>query len=458
MQWKDSEFVYVDWRWLLLIGLLFSSVLLGLMLGFGLKVALAVLVGAMIFFCSIFSPEIPMLIWMLLVIHRPFMTTVLNLGVGINLTNIFLALILFGWLTGCAVKRQDPAIKSPINVPIVIVLFFAILSFLRGANYFGYDITGHTLNSFKRFITTYIVLFLSANMFRKKEFRIAALVIMMLGMGYETYVTFKQHQAVASWHYSDKMRIKGTLEGGGGANELGTYFAQGLPFVLASILELKTFPIKFPLIVFFILGVQALFYTYSRGSYLSLFLAVGGVCWFKDRRLFLAVLLIGVLTYPIWPVSVRERLSSIKYEDKSVAGRKHVWKIARQKIAHSPIIGYGYNASMYLLPRDTHNMYYDIALEMGIPALLALWILLAVILFSSWRVYRLARDNVDRIFGLGTVGSVLALILGNVFGTRLGFFPINMYFAVASGIVCGLYYEYLKERNYEQRDKDTNRD
>ncbi len=438
---EETDFIYVDWRWLLLGGVGLSLLLLWVMFSFGLKVALAVFVGAVLFFSSIFAPEVPMLVWSLLIINEPFMTGVFNFGAGVNLTNIFLLLIILGWWLGAAVRREDIFRPSPINIPIIVILFFALLSFVRGSSYFGYGLTGEELNGFKRFITCYIVMIMSLNIFRRPIFIKALLAVMVLGLVYETRVTFIQHSSVAGWHYSDKMRIAGSFEGGGGANELGTYFAQGLPFIFAGLLEFPSPMLKFCFFILLLFGIQALFYTYSRGAYLSLFLGLGVISFLKDRRIFIALILLGALSYPLWPVSVRERFSSIEHEDASIKGRKEVWRIARKKIIASPIIGYGYDGSKYLLPRDTHNMYYDVALEMGLPTLFALLYLIYRILVAAYFVYCKSSDRLSRSLALGVIGSTFALLLGNMFGTRLAYLPINMYFAVSSGIVSRLYEE-----------------
>lgn len=442
----EREYIFVDWRWLLIVGVLLSFILLFLMFSIGLKATLAVFLGGVLFFSSIFAPEIPMLVWTALIIHEPFMTTTFNFGSGVNLTNIFFALIILGWFLGSAIRREDIIRQSPINLPILIMLFFAILAYIRGSSYFGYELLGDELNSFKRYIMFYIVMLASMNIFKKPIFIKAMFVVMILALAYETRVTFVQHSAVSSWHYSDKMRIKGTFEGGGGANELGTYFAQGLPFVFSVVLHTPIGWLRWGLVLFILVAVRALFFTYSRGAYLSFFFGAGIMSFIKDRRLFAALVLLTIFSYPLWPVSVRERFSSIQHEDASVMGRKQVWRIARQKIAMSPIIGYGYNASGFMLPRDTHNMYYDIALEMGIPALLALLYLIWRVIVAAYYVYHRARDSLSRTLALGVIGSAFALLLGNMFGTRLAYLPINMYFAVTAGIVSRMYYE-LKIKN-----------
>ncbi len=449
MDLHENEYIFVDWRWILLFGIFYSLFLLFSMFYFGLKITLAIFVGSLTVFSSIFVPEIPMLFWMLLIIHEPFMTTVLNLGSGINLTNIFLGLIVLGWMLRAAVRREDLIRPSPINLPILVILTFAFISFLRGMNYFGYGLGSGEMNSFKRYVTFYIVMLLSANMFKDKLWKKIALGVIFSGLSYEIKTTFSQHSAVASWHYSHKLRIPGSFEGGGGANELGTYFAQALPFVFSTFLYVPWWWIKGVSLVILLLGIQALFYTYSRGSYLSFFLGIGVMSFLKDRRLFLVLLVLGTLSFPLWPPSVRERFVSIKHEDASIRGRKHVWKIAREKILKSPIIGYGYDASKYLLPRDTHNMYYDIALEMGLPALIGVIYLFIRVILISYQVWRKARDSIEKIFSLGVIGATFALLLGNLFGTRLAYLPINMYLAVSSGIVVGIYRDLLGSKDGE---------
>ncbi len=436
-----SRGLYIDWKWILLAGIFISFALLFILLVFGGKVALAAFVGAVTVLASFFVPETGLLLWALLVISEPFMTGYMNLGAGLNLTNIFLVLIITGYLLKCAVERKDIIPYSTLNVAISIVVFMAVLSFIRGSSYFGYSLTGEDLNQFKRFLTTFIVMFLSSNMFENKKAIFAFGLVVLATLLYETRVVFIEHSSVSHWHYSHAMRIKGTFEGGGGANELGEFLAHNCAMLFAFIINLKKkhWILIGIMLVFLILGIMALQYSYSRGAYLSFILAVLAMSFLKSRKLFATVVIIGVLSYPLWPVSVRERFTSIKQEDKSIHTRKEIWKMARAHIAKSPIIGYGYNASSHMLPRDTHNMYYDIALEMGIPALLALWYLLLTMMLMGYRLYRAGPNFLYKSVGLALLGSTITVSMGNMFGTRLGYFPINMHWAILSGIGVVLY-------------------
>ncbi len=430
-----SQGLYIDWKWILFFGVLFSFFLLFVLLAFGAKVALAAFIGSLTLFSSFFIPEAPLLLWAVLVISEPFMTGYLNLGAGVNLTNIFLILVVVGYMLRCAVERKDPFPLSKLNIAIAIIVIMAILSFIRGSSYFGYSLTGENLNQFKRFLTTFIVMFLSSNMFESKKSVFAFAFVVLLTLLYEIRVVFIQHGSVSHWHYSHAMRIKGTFEGGGGANELGSFLVHNLAMVFAVLANLdKKWIGRILLLIVLILGIMAVQYSYSRAAYLGMIIAVLVVSFLKSRRLFAVVLIAGVVSYPLWPVSVRERFSSIEHEDKSIHTRKEIWKMARGYIVQSPVIGYGYNASSHMLPRDTHNMYYDIALEMGLPALFAVWYLLWVMINIGYRLYKCGDDWFAQTTGLALLGSTLTVAFGNMFGTRLGYFPINMHWAILAGI------------------------
>ena len=84
---------------------------------------------------------------------------------------------------------------------------------------------------------------------------------------------------------------------------------------------------------------------------------------------------------------------------------------------------------------DAHNTYLLVAGEMGLPALLVfLIILLSVLGHSGWLVRR-AKDPLIRALGLGVAAGTAALMVSNLFGSRMNSEALISYFWMLAGLV-----------------------
>jgi len=368
-------------------------------------------------------------------------TTWFNLGGGINWTTIFIILLAIGALFVRLSEKGSTTVKSPLNLPVFIFILLSFISLWSGVFNFGYSPFGEELHAYKRFVTIFILYFLVLNITRDRKIIAVLLGVIILMLIFEAYVVLKEHYTTAFWHYSDKMRVTGTFSAtrGGGANELGAFFAQYLPILIAFFLVMRKRSMKLIFIGLSVFVFLALIYTYSRGSYLSIAAALFVIGIVKSKKFLLAIGVIFIILFSmrILPVSVVERVNSIyaKNPDKSIAGREMVWRDAGRYIKEYPVLGYGYDASNYLLPYDTHNMYLDIALEIGIPAVLVLFWIYIIGFKVAYKLLKTTQDPLYQIISLSFIGSLVALAVGNMFGTRLNFFPINGYFAILMGMM-----------------------
>lgn len=378
----------------------------------------------------------------------------LNLGSGFNLTTIFTVLLIVAWF---AKKRDSRSffIKNPLNLPVALFLIFTYLSFFTGFMKLGISFFGNEFRSFKVILTIFILYFYVANNVQDKN-RIKTLIkVMSAVVLFVALIDIKEFREADIWHYKEDSRV---FILGMQPNMLGSFFAQFIPIFASFAFISKSFKTKLLNIVLFSISLPALMFTYSRGAYLAIAGALivmgilGGKKSFKGLfvLLFIAILAQSILFGQgrIIPVSVKERIDSVKKEDTSIDLRKEVWKLAENYIQQSPIFGYGYGSSdqlLYLenrdLQLDTHNMYLDIALESGIPTLLIfIWFLIRA-LKTAFKLYKTTTDDFYKAICLGFMGSVTALAIGNYFGTRLLLLAANGYFAILMGFVARIYAE-----------------
>lgn len=364
-----------------------------------------------------------------------------NFGHGFNITTIFLLLSILVWLVSKK-SKESLFIKNPLNLPILAFMLIMYLSLWTAYVKFEVSPFGSELHFFKRFVTTFILFFIIANSVKDKKTMRLLISGMILMLFLIVLVTFREYRGEYRWHYSNSIRF---FVAGMQPNHLGAFFAQSIPILFSLVFLHDKFRNKVFYLILLTLSLPALMFTYSRGAYVAIIVAILVMTFLGGRRVFLRVvpiMLIAMVAISflfgkgrIIPVSVKERFTSISEEDKSIQGRREAWQVAKEYIVQSPIVGYGYGASKRLLPRDTHNMYLDIILEAGILALLLLlWIFFRAFK-TAYKLYRTSEDPFYKAIALGAIGSLAAVVIGNLFGTRLNLFASNGYFAILLGMV-----------------------
>ena len=377
----------------------------------------------------------------------------LNFGGGFNLTTFFIIFFLVTWLINSNKNNYNQ--KSPLNAPILFFMIILYLDLWIGSFNLGYSAFGPALNSYKRFITTFLVYFIILNMARNKKIMNSLFLAMVFMTMFIAVMALKGFKS--SWHYHEENRIELL---GMNPNALGEFFIQLIPVLISFSILLKKF--KRQIFYFFalILTIMAVMFTYSRGAYLSVMVSLLVITFIGGKRTFIKI---GFFTLAslffisaflgsgrIIPLSVQERFEMAQNQDKreadeSIRLRKNIWTIAKEHIALSPVYGHGYEASAYLLPYDTHNMYLDLLLEGGIIALILFLIIFLIGFKISYSVFKASSDEFEKALSLGFIGTLIAVFVGNFFGTRMNHFASNGYFAILMGMVARLYAEKRKQ-------------
>jgi O-antigen ligase len=175
----------------------------------------------------------------------------------------------------------------------------------------------------------------------------------------------------------------------------------------------------------------------------------------RSSRLMLAVLVVGLLTSPLWtPDYVKERLASTQTEadgsdevmlDPGAQSRVNTWQTLITIIQEHPLDGVGFDALGHLLPEageelglrvkdSSHNTYLRMLAELGLFGLLAL-------LWLMWRCFRLceaarhaATERFDRQLAVGASAALLTLVVSCWFGDRF----FNVMVTGSFWILCAL--------------------
>ncbi len=184
--------------------------------------------------------------------------------------------------------------------------------------------------------------------------------------------------------------------------------------------------------------------------------AVAGVylLWFWRRWVVAAIPLVIVVAYFIAPPVIQERFTSILHPKRVDSNQFRIvtWRTGVNMIKAHPLLGLGpegprIHFDEYLPPDVTskpegsyihlHNIYLEYAAERGVPTMLLLMWMLAMIVYDFWRgVRKLPPGRNDRKFLLhGGIAVVLATLAEGVAEYNLGDTEVLTMFLVV--VACG---------------------
>jgi len=178
-----------------------------------------------------------------------------------------------------------------------------------------------------------------------------------------------------------------------------------------------------------------IFLTQSRGAWLASACSIALLVILRWRWGWLVALagliLAGAALINFGPKSALEALVSTTTVT-GVAGRVQIWTSAISMVQDFPLTGIGMGAfaevAELLYPFSTqnpqliahaHNLFIQIAVDLGLPGLITWLATLAVTIVSAFNLFRIqvpggARNSWTRIMGAGLLGSQLALITNGI--------------------------------------------
>ena len=237
-------------------------------------------------------------------------------------------------------------------------------------------------------------------------------------------------------HYKESARVSGPFGASSASNIASAYYASILPLFVSVAIFRKSHPWQRIVAAgCAFLVIFATFYTYSRQAYfIEAFVLL---LMIMRRRKLLAIILVAVvsLTYQLWlPDTVLQRIDMTEQVntsgsvtlDASTESRLVIWAGAMRMLADHPL-GVGLNHFHRLLHQyvpqvpvaDAHNFYVFFTTETGPLGFLVLVLFLLSLLRLAREVEKTANGEVSSILGQGLTASTVAIILSNLYGSRL---------------------------------------
>jgi putative inorganic carbon (HCO3(-)) transporter len=240
------------------------------------------------------------------------------------------------------------------------------------------------------------------------------------------------------------LRASGPLED---PNDLAVALVVALPLLVAVLPGRPTPGMRALAVLAGTLLVTAAAATFSRGGALAF---AAAVAWLLVRRVLPVRALVGTLAGTAMVVMVAARFAgpelSRALQEKTFIASTNVdtrelrWQAAARMLAEHPALGVGpggfrteyaaasHNAELAEQTPVAHNMFLEVAAELGLPAFCAFAGLVAVALVATERVLRTGRDRRAMV---AVQAALLAVVVGATFLSEQYYLPVWLLTALA---------------------------
>lgn len=356
-----------------------------------------------------------------------------NFGGGLNFLNI----MTLTSLIGAFYVRGKMATNEPVNRWVLAYAIYMVVSL-----FIGYQNVSNTESHFAELKDHLLGVFVLVLVQKSATDWTAVRRIIactLLPLPYIAKVVWTQHVSVATYHYSDDLRINGTFLAVS-ANEFAA-FCVTMSVMLFALLLAARLPRRWKLAL--LMGVSCMvfgvLYAYSRTAYVALILGAVTVvlAWRGRWKMMLPLLLTAAILPAVLPSSVIERFDSTTVKesdrDESTEMRIVYWGVAWDNFLHHPVTGTGYHTFHHKevnpYGKDTHNLYIRTLTEGGvIGAIMLLGVLFSILRAARRELSRAPTGTVHYGLALGLVGAWMGLVIGNLFGDRFTYYPMIAYF------------------------------
>lgn len=244
-------------------------------------------------------------------------------------------------------------------------------------------------------------------------------------------------------------------------NFIGGYLAFVLPVTLALGLYFKRNKhIKWAAVLFGIsmIGLVALYLTFSRSGYLALIVALGILTFFTSRKMLVALVMVVVLAFTVSP-RMQERtieavdsakgligLDSQKPLDPTARLRVYSWQFASEIIADYPLLGAGFGRYAFEINERGHGLLSDHSSGGSDSSLLTIWAQTGIFGILSYlaigfvaaitairRIWK--KDDFDSYLLLGLLSGFAGMMVHSVFVNSLLYALMMVYLWVSLALM-----------------------
>jgi len=371
--------------------------------------------------------------------------------------SVFMGFMIAAFLTKKILKKEPIFPRTAINWPLLFLLIITCISLVHSINY---------RDSFKggigRLVHFGFVFLILSSEIRNKKHLFKIIFSICLGLfiasidslwqvttgrdfirGYPAIVNIGLVRATGSFKDS---------------NLLGIYLSGFTPLVIGLALFYYKNKKQIPFIIIGIFALAGIILTYSRPTLLAIYLVLVFFALVKKDKILISFLIIFTLLSPfLLPKAVSNWAREVEYNplrfmcnDDRIAAYRNSMNMIK---AH-PFIGVGANTYMKnykqykenpeyrnVVTQDTmyaHNMYLQMAAELGIIGFsIFIWLLFK--LFSaSRRIFKALKDNYLKILTISLTACLIAFLVNGLTESSLYYSRVAIIFWYLSGLLLSL--------------------
>lgn len=217
-------------------------------------------------------------------------------------------------------------------------------------------------------------------------------------------------------------RVFSTLQN---PNILASFLVTVLSFCVGGILAIKNWKHRSVLVGIAVIMLACLILTFSRSAWLGLLisLCVASVIY-NYRFLFLLLPTTLLLVFYTKDLILLRFISVFQGNDSSILLRFALWESTKVMIERHFFTGIGWGAYKFLYPEydfyinnptiviyHAHNMYLNIAAEIGVPGLAIFLLLMCLHFYFAWQILKVSDKEEYHAFALGSIAAVLGIFI-----------------------------------------------
>lgn len=325
----------------------------------------------------------------------------------------------------------------------LIIALFMLISFFAVWNAtfrfslpLPFSTANPVLGDWKNYVEMIFLYFLTYSAIRDEQQQKRLLIIMAAVILFIVVRETRNFSESAGGFSYDKRLTGPFWPAGLGANHFGAFVAHYSALLFGMYLMDKHKYRRWLYLAAAVFSIHPLFFTYSRGAYVAVFVILVLYGLLKQRTLLIGAAVFVFTWQFVLPETVVERITmtespSGEIED-SAAHRLIVWHRAMNLFHDNFIFGIGFNSFGFTVPAgeltDTHNFYLKTAAEQGIIGLFVLGLVFLRALSGGWQLFRTGQSPFHRGLGLGFLGCTVAMAVTNIFGDRFSYFVMGSYF------------------------------
>ncbi len=374
-----------------------------------------------------------------------------SIAIAPGLTNTFMGFLFFGFLVKKILKREQPFISTPINLPFVLLLAVSVLSMINSVDYSA------SFRGMQKLLLNALLFLVCAQEVKDKKHIQKIFISIVLGAALSSFDAIWQVNFGKDFIRGNEPIINIGLTRATAAfpnaNVFGIYLSAIAPLIIGLSLFFFKGKQKLVMLFFAVLATVGIVLTYSRGTALALYVAVLFMSIVRKNKVITWALVALLLIFPfILPKSVKEWAKYWHYNPVIFmcnSDRISIYRNTFNMIHHHPVIGVGVNTysknyAKYKLPEPAdsqtsdfmyaHNHFLQMAGEIGLVGLAVFLWLLSRLFKNGMSTYRLLKDEYFKIFSLSIVACLIAFLVNGLTETSLYYSRVAMIFWYLTGL------------------------